>query len=68
MLNRSFFARLGRQIGGRAVGIRSGVLTLGALGSLTYAAFGVDYRLGWVAVAISLLALDWYWSADNTGR
>lgn len=59
-MNRSLFGKLGRQLGSRATGIRSGILTLGGFAALTYAAFQWTFIAGWVAVGVSCLIADLY--------
>lgn len=64
-MNRSLLGKIGRHLGSRAASIRSGVLTVGACGFGIAAGFEHSTWAGYVAVAVSLLTLDWFWSAEK---
>lgn len=61
-MNNSLLGKIGRQLGSRAASIRSGLLTLGGLGSLVAGAWSYGTVAGLVATGLSLLVLDLYWS------
>lgn len=65
MTNRSLLGKLGQQLGSRAASLRSGILTLGGLGSLVAGAWSYGTVAGLVATGLSLLVLDVYWSATE---
>lgn len=64
-MNSSLLGKIGRALGSRAAGIRSGVLTLGGLGLLTAGAFQYALWSGLVVAGIGLFTLDWFFSAER---
>lgn len=64
-MNRSLLGKIGRHLGHRAAGIRSGVLTVAGLGCLVAAGWEHSTWAGYTATALALLAIDWFWSADR---
>lgn len=64
-VNKSLFGQFGRYLGSRSASIRSGLLTLGGLGCFTAGAYQHSLWAGLVATGVSLLTLDWFWSAQK---
>lgn len=58
----SLFGRVGRRAG---LAFRGGALTVAGFGAGTYAAFQFDDRIGWIAIMVSLFALDWLRERDK---